>query len=172
VAQVRLYLNGFAGWLQDPDPQDVLREPGGRPRGPAMAEAVAIAGVTVSPEGTMDVVFPFHRKFIDPGGVLHPLHVEILPEGGGSHIEHSAPVSLDDVQGLVVHAGQPEGLQHIKPVKSGEPSGAIDGHHFAARLPGIHHSGHGHQCRRLLKPVVSHHFPAEFLHGSRTFRGR
>ncbi len=106
IAQIGLHLQGTATRLNHRDAQHILREPSGHPGGPTMAETVAEAGVAVIPEIAMNIVHLLRRKLVYPRRVLHPLDVKVFPESGGTHVEHSTPIVADDLQRLILHAGQ------------------------------------------------------------------
>src|SRR5690606_10189089 len=110
-----------------------------------MTKAVAEAGVTVITKIAVNIVHPLRRQLVYPCCVLHPLNVEVLPEGGGTHVEHPAPVVADDLQRLILHTGQREGIEHVEAIEGGEAFGTIYCHHLPAGSDRIQDPGYRHQ---------------------------
>ena len=126
-----------------------------------MAETVAEPRVAVGTEVAVDVLLALGHEVVNASGVLCPLQVKVLPEGGSSHVEHSTPVLADDVHSLLVASVHCQCLQHVVSVEGGEALGATYCHVVAAGLVGFHHACNGHQSRCLLESVGVHSLLAQ-----------
>ena len=85
------------------DTEDILAEPCRRTTRPTVAEAMAESDIAIGSEVAMEILFTGGDGLVDGAGIICPGKVEVLPEGGGTLIQHAAPVLTDEVE-----AGQGE----------------------------------------------------------------
>ena len=129
----------------------MLAEPTRGSGGPSMTEAVTQAHIAPGAAVGMDVEILLRNDFVNPGGVLSIIEIEILPECGGAEIQHPAPVGLDKVHRLGIPAALGEGLQEIIAHERGKLLRTVaqdDGRCFLR----IQHSLDGQEGRCLAVP--------------------
>ncbi len=153
VAQLRCDADAGEARFEGLDAEDMLAEPGGGSAGPAVAKAVPEAFVAVGAEVAMDILLAGRDKFVDAGGIGDPIEVEILPEGGGSEVEHGAPVSADEIEGGLGVAGFGQCLQHIEAVEGGDAFRSVELEDGIGGWSGIDHAGQGEEGGAGLGPV-------------------
>ena len=60
----------------------------------------------------MKVAHSGRGQFVDAAGVLQPVEVEILPEGGGAAVDHRAPVRADQLNSFLDFVQLGHGVEH------------------------------------------------------------
>ena len=82
-------------------------------RCPAVTQAVTKAEIAIRTVVAVNIDLALRYGLVYPAGILEPVEVEILPERGGTHTEHSAPVLLHRIQCTVIIAGKRDRAQRV-----------------------------------------------------------
>ena len=88
--------------------------------------------VAICTEVAVNVSFALGNDLVDRRAVFQPIKVEVLPEGGGTHIKHRAPILSDVVERADEVARKRFCLEQIVT----EESGIIDGKEYIAYSKG------------------------------------
>ena len=96
---VRLETDAAEAWRKRRNSQYSLKAPWHRSRCPSMAQAMAQSLVAESAEVCVYVGAARNGHFIQTSWlVLQPFQIKVLPETGGAHVKHSAPVASYQLQ--------------------------------------------------------------------------
>ena len=128
--------------------QDVVGQVGAGTGGPAVAEGMTELDVAIVAVVAVDVHLALGDHLVDAAGVLHPVKIEVLPEGGGAHIQHTAPVLLHIAQSACVVACHGFGGHDVVAHEGGVAVAAAGDHDPLVDLDGVgkpcqHHEGVG-----------------------------